>query len=361
MCGACSLPYRPQSMKRNKKKPSGYALYNVPDAVRKPDETEEKNKPASFSPLRIILLILSAALFIFSAFMLIKWMVQNKQAEKASEAAREIYSSTTNAPSAAPVSTTPPSPVPEATATVIASLPEPENVPDPVYSTPAPSVTFRPWYQDVGSPLLERMDALTGVNRDTAGWLKIAGLVDEPVVYRDNEYYLDHLFDGSKNPAGTLFLDEDSPVKAKTQYLLIHGHNMKDGSRFAPITHFVSKGNSGLSFLKDHPFATFSTLREENEYVIWAVCKVCLDYTDPAYVQYWAFSSFSSEYEFNSFIRNVRRHSLYSIPVDINPSDTLLTLSTCIGEDRVAVFYRKLRSNEWEDSMKKLVHSSELN
>ena len=351
-------------MKKSPKKPSGYALYDAPEAVKKAPEGAEEKKRVGFSPVRVLLLIISAAVFLVSSFMLIRWMIQNRNAEKASEAAREIYSSVTNAPSSVPAATPEPavpSPVPTGTPVPETAPPVTDYASYASQSASAPSVTLRPWYQDVGSPLLEKMDALAGANRDTAGWLKISGLVDEPVVYRDNEYYLTHLFDGSRNPAGTLFLDENTPVKAKTQYLLIHGHNMKDGSRFAPVTHYASGGNSGLSFLKDHPFATFSTLREENEYVIWAVCHVNLDYTDPSYIQYWGFSSFFSENEFNAFVKNVRRHSLYSIPVDINPSDTLLTLSTCIGEDRVVVFFRRIRSNEWKDSLSRQIRSSGLN
>ena len=42
---------------------------------------------------------------------------------------------------------------------------------------------------------------------------------------------------GAQSASGTLFLDEAHPLEADTQYLVVHGHNMYDGSMFARLTH----------------------------------------------------------------------------------------------------------------------------
>ena len=64
------------------------------------------------------------------------------------------------------------------------------------------------------------MQELKRLNRDTVGWISISGVVDLPVVYRDNSYYLNHDFQGQKSGAGTLFLDQNHPLAAASLLLL---------------------------------------------------------------------------------------------------------------------------------------------
>ena len=57
--------------------------------------------------------------------------------------------------------------------------------------------------------LTERAKKLLAQNPDTVGYITIDGTqVDNPVVQTaDNEYYLDHGFDGQEFRAGTVFMD----------------------------------------------------------------------------------------------------------------------------------------------------------
>ena len=52
-------------------------------------------------------------------------------------------------------------------------------------------------------------DALKSINPDVVGWIYSEGtVIDYPVVQgSDNDYYLHHLFDGTSNSSGTVFLD----------------------------------------------------------------------------------------------------------------------------------------------------------
>ncbi len=71
---------------------------------------------------------------------------------------------------------------------------------------------------EAGTPVFHRIGTLDTIradmvelkrlNRDTVGWISISGVVDLPVVWRDNSYYLNHDFQGQKSGAGTLFLDK---------------------------------------------------------------------------------------------------------------------------------------------------------
>ena len=80
-------------------------------------------------------------------------------------------------------------------------------------------------------------DALHLINEDIAGWLyACSGDIDGPVVQaQDDEYYLNHLFDGSDGMAGTFFADRLSAPAFECPLTVIYGHNRKDGSMFRPL------------------------------------------------------------------------------------------------------------------------------
>ena len=196
-------------------------------------------------------------------------------------------------------------------------------------------------YHRVSGAMLPEMDALSRKNMDLKAWLTIDGLLDLPVVYKDNQFYLDHDFDRNKNAAGTLFLDEFCPLRETTQHLLIHGHNMKDGSMFGQLTHYRQP-----LYWKKHPFISMSTLWEKEEYVIFAVLDVPLDPKKDEYINYFTHPSFADDAEFEEYISALRKRSLISSYLNVRPDDALLSLSTCVGENRLLVTARRIRSTE---------------
>ena len=196
--------------------------------------------------------------------------------------------------------------------------------------------------------ILPDMLKLLKTNPDTVGWLTINGIVSLPVMYRDNEYYLTHDFNGHHNTSGTLFLDQGSPITAQTQNLLIHGHSMYDGSMFGLLTHYKK-----LETLTKHPLIRFSTLWEEETYVVFAVL-----YVDPNAFDYYSHPGFASNAAFEAYIASVRDRSLYDIPIDFKPTDALLTLSTCIDDARLVVLARKARPGETKDELVSAVEQS---
>ena len=215
------------------------------------------------------------------------------------------------------------------------------TVPDEVISTK---------YHLVSGNMLPEMEALRARNRDVAAWITIEGVLDLPVVYRDNSWYLNHDFEGNKSASGTLFLDQDSPVEEKTQNLLIHGHNMKDGSMFAQLTHYRKK-----DYWKKHPFITLSTLWEKENYVVFAVMDVPDQPDDPGYVNYFSHAAFASDAAFGDYLDQVQAHSLFPSYLTVQPEDALLTLSTCIGDHHLVILARRFRENESKSFLKSLL------
>ena len=69
-------------------------------------------------------------------------------------------------------------------------------------------------------------DALAAINPHVVGWLYGEDTsIHYPVVQgEDNDYYLSHLFDGTTNPNGCLFLDCRGASDFSDNNSIIYGH-----------------------------------------------------------------------------------------------------------------------------------------
>ena len=208
------------------------------------------------------------------------------------------------------------------------------------------------YHRDTGEALPE-MARLRQENSDLVGWLSIDGVLDLPVVYRDNSYYLTHDFHKQENTAGTIFLDVNHRFSARACNLLLHGHNMKDGSMFGHLIRYQD-----IDYLKRHPVIEFSTLWQKERYVIISVMKVSLNSRDPSFFNYFSYPSFKKDEEYERYVRGAQLASLYAIPVTAEPSDALLTLSTCVDDDRLVILARRFHGGETVSEMRSLVSTA---
>ena len=90
-----------------------------------------------------------------------------------------------------------------------------------------------------------QLELATELNDDVKAWLHIEPLgIDQPVVVPvDNEQYIRQGLDGGYSEAGTLFFDQGF-TSFDDKNLIIYGHNMKDGSMFAPINNLSAETDS---------------------------------------------------------------------------------------------------------------------
>lgn len=165
---------------------------------------------------------------------------------------------------------------------------------------------------------------LKGQNSDYMFWLSIPGTsVNYPVV-RNGEpgYYLNHTFQGTENPCGSLFVQEEikDPYQGNT---VIYGHNMKDGSMFADL-----KKYSKADFYSSHP--TIQIYYKGR----WEKCSIfsCQLRADTDFRCYR--TNFSGIEEKERFISEMRVCSLYDIPFESPADRPVITLSTCFGTSK---------------------------
>ena len=236
----------------------------------------------------------------------------------------------------APAETTPPAAQPTQTPADPSAQTEPVTEPEPTEPV-----------------MLPQYAALYEQNDDLFGWLRIDGtVIDYPVMHTpgDPEKYLHTNFAGEYSFGGIPFID--AACSADSDNLLIYGHNMKDGTMFGRLTQY----EKSIDYLKAHPFVDFSTLWHQERYVIFAVVDVSLDTSSENFLDYFAHPRFSSDAEFASYIRRAELASMYAIPMDVKPSDALLTLSTCLEENRLVVIARRQRDGESKASLRETVN-----
>ena len=250
--------------------------------------------------VRLLLIVLFAVLFLFSAWQL--WgILRNYQESQSSYNALEQYVSfgNTEVPEAGSESTDDAEPV----------ISEPMELPD---ISAWPQVDF---------------DELAKINPEIVGWIYIEGTdINYPVVQgTDNDYYLKHLFDGTYNSSGCIFLDYRCAADFSDRHSIIYGHHMNNKTMFG-----------GLMSYKDQAFY------EEHS--------TALLVTPTAYYRIQFFSGYVSDNWSNAWdlalddaghtawLSEIQAKSCFETEYAPVPEDRIITLSTCTYEFDSAKF-----------------------
>lgn len=159
------------------------------------------------------------------------------------------------------------------------------------------------------------------------GWLKIDGTkIDDPVMYTpwDDDYYLTRNLDGKYYQSGILFIAKDSVFYPNYCNIIIHGHNMKNQTRFGSIKKYRNK-----SYYDEHKIIHFDTAEEKADYIVVAAFYARVLYVKEEGFRYYRHDFFNNKAEFDDYIANIKEMSFYDTGVDVEYGDSLLTLSTC--------------------------------
>lgn len=181
--------------------------------------------------------------------------------------------------------------------------------------------------------MLDQYKPLYAANSDTSGYLKVPGTSIDTVVVRsetDNgltgQYkYLKNDFYGEFTKYGNVFLDYRCGRFTLSKNTILYGHTTEDGQQ---VFYDLAKYENP-EFFKKNPIIEYSTLYNHYKWKIFAVYATTVDAPDDnGYVFNYIYPDMSDE-SMAGYLAGVRERELYHTGVDVQPTDQILTLSTC--------------------------------
>lgn len=169
------------------------------------------------------------------------------------------------------------------------------------------------------TPLLRVVDfiELEKVNPDIVGWIYIPDtVVDYPVVQTtNNDKYLNTLFSGEKNKAGTIFMDYRNNAGLTNDNTILYGHNMRNKSMFHVLSEYKKQ-----EFYDSHKTAYYYTIDGTYELRIFSA------YTTHATDDYTTTNYGDKK---TARINELAARSDISPSFVVGSEDNIVTFSTC--------------------------------
>ena len=178
--------------------------------------------------------------------------------------------------------------------------------------------------------------SLKEINSDVVAWIKVNGTnIEYPVVKgKDNNYYLKHNLKKEYNNAGWIFADYKNKFDGTDRNIVIFGHNTKDGSMFGSLKNVLE------SDWQKEVKNTIIVMVNENEPIIYQVFSTYSIKPEDYYIT----TEFKDGEDFSKFIDTIKKRSNHDYNVNVDSSDSVLTLSSCIGDGskRVVLHAKKI-------------------
>lgn len=242
-----------------------------------------------------------AAVFLFSAAMLIWYWVDSKQQSDSYAALADL--------------------VQQARPTVSQAGPD-----DPSADTlpQDPWITINDPESGLAVQVLPEFAQLYTMNNDLAGWIRIPGTnIDYPVMQTPDapDYYLRRDFEKKKNTHGCIYAKEECDL-AWSDNVTIYGHYMRNGSMFAALGKYKKK-----DFWEQNKTILFDTLTQRQTYEIFAVFTTTA--SEGKGFRYHTFIQADSPQQYDDFVSQCKELSIYDTGITPQYGDRLITLSTC--------------------------------
>lgn len=176
-------------------------------------------------------------------------------------------------------------------------------------------------------------------NTDFVGWIKINDTnIDYPVVQnrQSNAYYLHRNFEREYSSSGIPFMDFQ--CDALSDNTVIYAHNMRNGTMFHDLLKYADE-----EFFNSHKTVEFDTLTDTGKYEIFAVIRTKVGSKNE--FKYYDFINAKAPAEFDAFIAECIKRSIYKTEIIPGCGEKILTLSTCsynTDNERFVVFARKI-------------------
>lgn len=256
-----------------------------------------------------ILILLISLILIFSIFKIINWIKDNKNTTDIEEELSNI----------------------EITEVIDNENTEIVNEPED---------KFDPYWDYIKIPLMSvDFKELEEKNKNTVGWIFVNNTnINYPVLQgKNNSYYLSVSFDEEYSDAGWIFMDYRNNKDLSDRNTVIYGHSRKNMSLFGTLRNVVK--NSWYTD-NDNYIVKYSN---KNENTLWQVFST---YTIEA-EDYYIKTSFSSDSEYETWLNDMKKRSVFDYKTSVNKNDKILTLSSCYTSDGIrVVLHAKLIKKE---------------
>ena len=198
---------------------------------------------------------------------------------------------------------------------------------------------YSPYWAYIGMNLINvDFYDLKEANPETVGWIQINGTnINYPYVQTtDNDYYLTHAFNKTRNSAGWVFLDYRNNPDLSDKNNIIYAHGRYDNTMFGTLKNALT---NGWLKNKDNFVIKLSTPYENS---LWQVFSIYHIPTTSDYLKI----NFESGEKFVDFSNMLINRSAYNFDTSVNENDIIITLSTCFNESERVVLHAKLIKKE---------------
>jgi len=182
---------------------------------------------------------------------------------------------------------------------------------------------------------LEYYKKLKQQNEHFVGWISIPGTsLDYPVVHtpQDIEYYLRRAFDGSYAVSGTPFLGEGCDINSTN--VLIYGHRMNNDTMFTSLLDYAKK-----DYWENHKEIRFDTVDKLQTYEVFAAFYIDIPFeNDDSAFHWYNYSGDIQGETFAEYVNQVKAHAYYDTGIEVAEGDKLITLTTCAYNDETQRF-----------------------
>lgn len=162
---------------------------------------------------------------------------------------------------------------------------------------------------------------LRQTNPDVLGWISIPGTrLDYPFLQgKDNQYYLNHTWQGKRNAAGSVFLECEVSTDFSDFNTIIYAHNMKNGSMFGSLRQYRTQ-----SHYQANPYIYIIDDSGLRRYEIFAAFEAEV-------VSYTYRLDVDTPEKKLAFLDYSAQHSVLETDIVPTVEDSVITLSTCTG------------------------------
>ena len=171
--------------------------------------------------------------------------------------------------------------------------------------------------------------ALKEKNPDTIAFIHMQGNnINYPVVQTDNnDYYLKHAYDKSKNSAGWVFMDYRNNITNLSDNTVIYGHGRLDETVFGSLKNTLTKTWQAN---KENYVIWLTTEKENLVFQIFSIYTIASE-------NYYIETDFSSSADKEKWLNTMKERNTTSFNTSVNTNDKILTLSTCQNNNGVRI------------------------